>query len=206
MAALSPIAAGAGLGLALGAAPGPVQVVVLGETLRGGFRRGVRAVAGANLSFASLLLALAAGVNFLNPSGVTLRAVEAAGGAFLFWLGAGALRQSGEIDASHHASTLPPAARGALAVFFNPGGWIFLATAGTSLLSAAAHAGGQGSAVEASLALTAGLAIGDLAIVFVAAAGLKRASSTVRIWTRRGLALLLVVLGVGLLARAAVGA
>src|SRR5205085_7168581 len=72
---LSHPAAAFGLGAALGAAPGPVQVLLLGETARGGVRRGLKAMAGANGTFGVLLAALAAGGALGRLSGWCLRAM-----------------------------------------------------------------------------------------------------------------------------------
>lgn len=201
--ALSPVAAGIGLGLALGAAPGAVQAVLVTEALRGGVTRGLKAVAGANVTFGLLLLSVALGITLVYPRGVGLRALELLGGGFLIWLAVSAFRSSRDADHGSGRTTLPPAARGALAVVLNPGGWLFLATAATSLFSAALHIGGRPSAVAAALALTGGLAAGDITIVLITASGLRAAGASVKTWVRRGLASGLGALGLWLIARAA---
>ena len=44
---LGPVAGALGIGLALAGAPGPVQAILLTESVRGGFGRGLRAMLGA---------------------------------------------------------------------------------------------------------------------------------------------------------------
>jgi threonine/homoserine/homoserine lactone efflux protein len=84
-------------------------------------------------------------------------------------------------------------------VLINPGAWLFLGTAATSLFAAATQSGGRGAALLAAAALVLGLAIGDGAVVLLGGVGLRRASERVAVWTRRVLALVLAGLGVWLL-------
>jgi threonine/homoserine/homoserine lactone efflux protein len=197
---LSPVLAGLGLGLALASAPGPVQAVLLAEAVRGGVKRGFRAMAGAALTFGLLLVALALGLTVAAPSGPVLRVLKVAGGALLIWLAVDGLRSGHKVDPeSAGRRTLPPSVRGALAVLINPGAWLFLATAATSLFAAATEAGGRGSALFAAVALILGLAVGDGAVVLIGGFGLRRASERVGLWVRRVLALILTGLGVWLI-------
>src|SRR5690349_14031584 len=83
---VSHAAAGLGVGIALAGAPGPVQALLLAESVRGGVGRGFRAMAGANLTFALLLVCLALGLSVRPPTGVGLRALRVAGGALLLAL------------------------------------------------------------------------------------------------------------------------
>jgi len=85
-----------------------------------------------------------------------------------------------------------------MAVLLNPGAWLFLATAASSLLSTAANAGGREAAVLAALALAAGVALGDTAVVLFGGIGLRRAEEDAGTWIRRGLAAVLGVLGLWL--------
>ncbi|HEX2267102.1 MAG TPA: LysE family transporter, partial [Actinomycetota bacterium] len=91
---LTHVAAGFGIGVALAGAPGPVQAILLGESLRGGIVRGFRTMIGANLTFGVLLLALALGLSVAPPSGLALRILKVVGGAFLLWLAVEGLRAS----------------------------------------------------------------------------------------------------------------
>jgi threonine/homoserine/homoserine lactone efflux protein len=199
-ASLSPVAAGFGLGIALAGAPGPVQAVILTETVGGGMGRGLRAQAGANVTFLLLIVSLALGLSVVAPSGIALRVLKIGGGGFLVWLGVdGFMAVARPSEAWEERRALPPLARGTLAVLLNPGVWIFLATAASSLVSTAAHAGGIESALLAALALTIGLALGDGAVVLLGGFGVRRVSEHVVLWVRRVLDVGLVALGLAFL-------
>lgn len=195
----APLVAGFSLGIALAGAPGPVQAVLLSESMRGGIARGLRALAGASLTFAALLLSLALGLSVATPGMVTLRTLQIVGGLFLVWLAVDAFRSGHEV---HETSTpqrnLSPIARGALAILLNPGAWLFLGTVASPLFTEAGGSAGRAGAVLAALALIAGLAIGDGAIVMLGGIGLRRARRPVIVWTGRILAASLAALGVWL--------
>src|SRR5215467_1099050 len=84
--AFSPVLAGLGVGVALASAPGPVQAVLLAESVRGGVTRGLRALAGASLTFGLLLVGGALGLSAAAPRGVALSVLQVIGGGFLLWL------------------------------------------------------------------------------------------------------------------------
>jgi threonine/homoserine/homoserine lactone efflux protein len=193
---LPPALIGLSLGLALASAPGPVQAVLLGEAVRGGVARGLRALAGASLTFGSLLFLLALGLSIAPPSGVVLRVLQVGGGALLLWLAVEGWRSAGA-EAAEARRQLPPAARGALAVLLNPGAWLFLGAVASPLFADAALQGGRAASVLAAAALVIGLAIGDGAVVFVGT-GLRRAGERTAVWVRRILAVVLAALGVWL--------
>jgi threonine/homoserine/homoserine lactone efflux protein len=202
---LSPAVTGIGLGIALAGAPGPVQAILLAEALRGGTGRGLRALLGANLTFGVLLLILALGFSFAVPNSVVLRILQVGGGLLLVFLGIDGFRARDDTtDAPAARAELPPAARGAMAVLFNPGAWLFLATAASSLLAAASQVGGRTAALGAALALLAGVAAGDITVVLAGGFGLRRAGAGVARWLRRALALALAGLGAWLLVGALV--
>jgi threonine/homoserine/homoserine lactone efflux protein len=205
---MSPAVTGLGLGIALAGAPGPVQAILLAEALRGGTGRGLRALLGANLTFGVLLLILALGYSFAVPNQAVLRILQVVGGLLLVFLGLDGLRSRDDATGTQRSGTraeLPPAARGALAVVLNPGAWLFLATAASSLVAAASQVGGRPAAVTAALALLAGVAAGDTTVVLAGGFGLRRAGSRAARWLRRALALVLVGLGAWLLLSALLG-
>jgi threonine/homoserine/homoserine lactone efflux protein len=192
----SPAVTGLGLGIALAGAPGPVQAILLAEALRGGTGRGLRALLGANLTFGALLLVLALGYSFAVPNQAVLRVLQVVGGLLLIALGIDGFRARDDTRPGAGArAELPPAARGALAVILNPGAWLFLATAASSLVAAASQAGGRPAAVSAAMALLAGVAAGDTTVVLAGGFGLRRAGAGAARWLRRALALALVGLG-----------
>ncbi len=199
-AALSPVMAGLGVGIALASAPGPVQAVLLAESVRGGVTRGFRALAGANVTFGMLLVCLALGMSLVAPRGAALGALQVVGGAFLIWVSVEGFRSGGEIDrAAAGRFALPPVARGALAVLLNPGAWLFLAAVASPLFASADQHGGTGSALLVAAVVIAGIAVGDGTVVLVGGISMRRAGDRAGRWIRRALAILLAGLGTWLL-------
>jgi threonine/homoserine/homoserine lactone efflux protein len=190
---------GLGLGLALAGAPGPVQAILMTESVRGGLGRGFRAMAGANLTFGLLLVGLALGISVAPPSGPALRVLKVAGGALLVWLAIDGFRTRHEMTpATGEQRSLPPAVRGTLAVLLNPGAWVFLGTVASSLLSGAADRAGTSGAILVALALVLGLMIGDGAVVLLGGIGVRRAGQRLSGWVRGILAAVLACLGLWL--------
>jgi threonine/homoserine/homoserine lactone efflux protein len=202
---VSPVWSGLSLGIALASAPGPVQAVLLGEAVRGGIARGFRALAGANLTFGLLLVALALGLSVAPPTGVVLRTLKIAGGALLLWLAVEGFRSAGQpVGGSGERRTLPPAVRGALAVLLNPGAWLFLGAVAAPVFAEATHTGGTEASLLAAVALMVGLALGDGAVVFLGI-GVRRAGDRVGVWVRRILAGVLAAFGVWLIISGVIG-
>jgi len=204
----SPVVAGLGLGVALASAPGPVQAVLLGEAVRGGVARGLRALAGASATFGTLLVSLALGLSVAAPSGSAFRVLRVAGGALLIWLAVEGFRSAGQAVRGRvptERRALPLAARGALAVLVNPGAWLFLGAVASPLLGSASRLGGRATAVFAALALMAGAAVGDVGVVLLGGMGIRRAGERVQMWVRRVLACVLAVLGTWLVVQGVTG-
>jgi homoserine/homoserine lactone efflux protein len=202
----SPALAAFGIGIALASAPGPVQAVLLAEAVRGGVRRGLRALAGTSFMFGSLLLLLALGLSVARPSGAVLRSLKVAGGALLLWLAVDALRSGYKVEGRTAAERrgLHPTVRGVLAIVLNPGAWLFLGAVASPLLLSATRGGGRASAIVAALALMVGAGTGDLGVVLLGGLGLRRAGRRVILWAQRILATLLAGLGVWLLLQGAI--
>jgi threonine/homoserine/homoserine lactone efflux protein len=170
-----------GLGVALGASPGPVQLLLFSEASRGGVRRGLLAMAGANLMFGLYMLLLAAGLSSLEPSETFLRVVQVIGGGFLVFLAVDALRENRRpevVDASR--PRVHPSVRGIVAVLLNPGVYVFLATTGTAVVASAVEEGGRGLAVVTVLALLVGVSLMDSAMVLLGAGAHKVGERTLR--------------------------
>jgi threonine/homoserine/homoserine lactone efflux protein len=158
------------LGIALGASPGPVQLLLFSEASRGGAGRGLRAMAGANATFGVMLLLLAAGLAALEPSPPFLRTVKVIGGAFLVFLAVDALRENRRPTVTEDARPgMHPTLRGVVAVLLNPGVYVFLATTGAAVAASAADAGGRSLAIATMLALLAGVSLMDSAMVLLGA-------------------------------------
>ena len=198
--ATSPIAVALGVGIALAAAPGPVQAVLFAESVRGGFARGLRALAGVHVAFGVLLLALALGLSVAAPHGLALRILKVAGGLLLLWLAIDGIRSIRSSDQmTNGRRKLPPTLRGALAIILNPGGWLFLGAVASPLLASAAQRGGTGIAVVAAMALAAGAALGDLGVVVMGSLGVHRARERLGRYVRPILAAVLAGIGLWLL-------
>ena len=197
----SPILTALATGLALAGAPGPVQAVLLTESVRGGVRRGLRALAGVHGTFGALMVGLAMGLSVATPSGLLLRVLKVGGGALLIWLAIDGLRAKEDplrAAATSSAGGLLPEVRGSLSILLNPGGWLFLGAVASPLLATATLRGGRISAAAAALALVGGAALGDLGVVLLGALGLRRAGTRTIRAVRVGLALVLAGLGVWL--------
>ena len=138
-----------GLGVALGASPGPVQLLLFSEASRGGAGRGLRAMAGANATFGLMMLLLAAGLSSLEPGETFLRIVKVIGGAFLVFLAVDAIREGRRPQVVEDPrGGLHPSVRGIVAVLLNPGVYVFLATTGTAVVASAVDEGGRGLAIS----------------------------------------------------------
>lgn len=198
--AVAPILTGFGIGVALAAAPGPVQAVLLGEAVRGGVRPGLQALAGANLTFGLLLLLLAIGVSIATPDPGTVRVLRVAGGAFLLYLAADAVRADSSPAELSPTRRVPAAVRGSAAVLLNPGAWLFLGAVAAPLVATGTRVGGTPVAIAAALALMLGAGVGDLGVVLFSGLGLRRASAELARWISRVLAVILGLLGAALIA------
>jgi len=182
-----------GLGMALAAAPGPVQVLLLGEAARGGLRRGLAAMAGANGTFGALLLILAAGLSVHSPSDAVLRGLRIAGGIVLMWIAIQSLIES--LHPPVQDAQRPkraPTVRGVLSVLINPAAWIFLATTAAALMTNAMRRGGRPLAFLTAGAIVAGVALIDGAFVLLGAEGRSRLGE----WSSRLSYVLAAALGV----------
>ena len=194
-----------GLGVALGASPGPVQLLLFSEASRGGAGRGLRAMAGANATFGAMMLLLAAGLSSLEPGETFLRVVKVIGGAFLVFLAFDAIRESRrphEVEETRKG--LHPTVRGIVAVVLNPGVYVFLATTGTAVVASAVDEGGRGLAVVTVVALLLGVSLMDSAMVLLGAGAHRVSDRFLRI-LGDVLAVAMGALGVWLVVRGIVG-
>lgn len=171
-----------GLGVALGASPGPVQLLLFSEASRGGAGRGLRAMAGANGTFGAMMLLLAAGLSSLEPGDAFLSFVRVIGGAFLVFLALDAIRENHRhVAGEAPRAGLHPALRGVFAVVLNPGVYVFLATTGTAVAASAADAGGRSLALLTALAMLLGVSLMDSAMVLLGAGAHRVSDRALRI-------------------------
>jgi len=222
---LSHALTGFGLGIALGVSPGPVQILLLTESARGGIGRGFRAMLGANGTFLVLVLLLAAGVSAVSPGGTAIRILQVAGGAFLLLIAVDAARdvlrgedvreareaadrvrreaQTGG-RRSRAAVMAHPTTRGVVAVLLNPGSWLFLATTASALVADAVDDGGRATAFVTVIALMAGVSVMD-GITVLLGGGSTLLAGRAGKWIRLALTLLLGTIGVVFLVRGIAG-
>jgi threonine/homoserine/homoserine lactone efflux protein len=187
-----------GIGLALAGAPGPVQAVLLSESVRGGLARGLRALLGAFAVWATLLTAVALGVSLAAPEGMTFRLLQVFGGALLIWLAIDGYRAE-PTTTTEVRGGLPPMVRGSMAVALNPGAWLFLGAVASPVFANASELGGTATALLAALAMMLGTVAGDLAVVLLGAYGMRRISDDRALIVRRVLAVVLALLGAWLI-------
>jgi homoserine/homoserine lactone efflux protein len=161
------IGAAFALGMALGGAPGPVQVLLLAESSRGGLRRGLAVMVAANGTLAALGGVLALWLSGVVISAGFLRAVRTVGGLFLLYIGIETWRSAGREEGEQESARAgaKPATRGALAVLLNPGAFLFLATTGSAMLASASRDGGAGLSLLTLAGMIAGVSTVDFAMV-----------------------------------------
>lgn len=197
------------LGFALGAAPGPVQLLILSETAKRGLEGGLRVMVGANLTLLGILVILALGFASLEPGPGVIRTLQAVGGSFLVWIGVVELRSIPDearstVDAPSQRAVarLGPTAKGVAAVLLNPGAWIFFATTASALIANATSDGGTGAALAAAVAMAIGVSCSDLTFTILGSGGRRLFGERGLRWIRMGLAALLVAIGVAFVTQA----
>jgi len=197
------------LGFALGAAPGPVQLLILSETAKRGMEGGLRVMLGANLTLLGILVILALGFASLEPGPGVIRTLQAVGGSFLVWIGVVELRSIRDearstVDAASQRAVarLGPTAKGVAGVLLNPGAWIFFATTASALIANATSDGGTGAALAAAVAMAIGVSCSDLTFTILGSGGRRLSGERGLRRIRMGLAALLVVIGVAFVTQA----
>ncbi len=197
------------LGFALGAAPGPVQLLILSETAKRGLEGGLRVMLGANLTLFGILVILALGFASLEPGPGVIRTLQAVGGVFLVWIGVVELRSIRDEARSRvggpprvAVARLGPTAKGVAAVLLNPGAWVFFATTASALMANATSDGGTGAALAAAVAMAIGVSSSDLTFTILGSGGRRLFGERGLRWIRMGLAALLVAIGVAFVTQA----
>jgi threonine/homoserine/homoserine lactone efflux protein len=191
------------LGFALGAAPGPVQVLILSETAKRGFTGGLRVMIGANGTLLCVVLLLALGLSSHAPGPGLLRVMRLAGGGFLFYVALSELRSlrrpSVEETSAGQNRSLGPTAKGVGAVLVNPAAWIFFATTASAVMADATTSAGRGAAVLAACAMAVGVSASDILVTSLGSGGRALLGETALTGIRAGLSILLAALGIWLL-------
>ena len=194
------IGAAFALGFALGAAPGPVQLLLLTETAKRGFSGGLRVMIGANGMLLGVMVALAFGFSSLAPSEGVLRGLRLVGGAFLIYLAADELRRlrreaADQTRPEDDASGMGPTTRGIVSVILNPGAWIFFATTASAVIAEATADAGRDAALAAAVAMTVGVSLSDFMFTLLGSGGRTLFGERGLRWVRGGLSLGLAAIG-----------
>jgi threonine/homoserine/homoserine lactone efflux protein len=198
----SHIGAAFALGFALGAAPGPVQLLILTETAKRGFSGGLRVMLGANGTLFVVMVALAFGFSSLAPGEGLLRALRVVGGGFLIFLALDELRrvrrEAGGQEATQPEApaTMGPTTRGVVSVVLNPGAWIFFATTASAVIADATTDGGREAALAAALFMTIGVSASDFTFTLLGSGGRTLVGDRGLRWIRVALSIGLAAIGV----------
>ena len=193
-----PLAAFA-FGFALGAAPGPVQLLILTQTARRGLRGGLLVMLGANLTLLAILVALAVGLSAAEPSATALRVLRIAGGIVLVGIAANELRTL--VAGDDRTVETPdrrwdPTVIGIVAVLLNPGAWLFFATTASSVLATVAARDDRTAAVVTAVLIAVGVSASDLLFSVLGSGGRRLVGETWLVRIRGLLAVALAALGV----------
>jgi threonine/homoserine/homoserine lactone efflux protein len=189
------------LGAALGAAPGPVQLLILSETARHGIGAGFRVMLGANGMLFVVLATLALGFSTVEPSPALVRGLRVVGGVFLVVLAVNELRALRrrpveDRSADGRLATLGPTTRGVVLVLVNPGAWIFFATTASAVMADASADGGRDTALLAAAAMTLGVSLTDFGSALVGTGTRALLGERALTGVRTALSLLLLAIGV----------
>lgn len=193
------VATAFGLGFALGAAPGPVQLLILSETSRRGIAGGLRVMLGANGALLVVMVVLALGFSSVEPGPGVLRTLRVVGGAFLIYLGGVEIRNIHSPAAGEKAGgrrELGPTAKGIMSVIVSPGAWVFFATTGSAVVTDATTEGGRVAALAAGLAMAVGVSTSDLWFTLLGSGGRALLGDRGTTWLRSALAVGLMGIGV----------
>ena len=143
---LDVVARGTVLGLAAGFSPGPLTLLVIGETLRHGLGAGVRISLAPVLTDLPLIALSVLLLDRLAAVPAAAGVIALAGSAFLLHMGVGSLRLK-PIDAPPAGTASHALVKGVVANFLNPNPYVFWIGVGTPILLGAfdrswAHAAG----------------------------------------------------------------
>jgi threonine/homoserine/homoserine lactone efflux protein len=208
----SHVGAAFALGFALGAAPGPVQLLILTETAKRGFSGGVRVMLGANGTLFLVMVALAFGFSSLAPGEGLLRGLRVVGGGFLIYLAVDELRRvrreagDPETAAAETPPTMGPTTRGVVSVLLNPGAWIFFATTASAVVADATADAGRDAALAAALFMTIGVSLSDFTFTLLGSGGRRLVGDRGLRWIRTALSIGLAAIGVAFVVQGLRGA
>jgi threonine/homoserine/homoserine lactone efflux protein len=141
---------GLSFGLAAGISPGPLLTLVIGETLKGGWRRGIRIALAPILSDGPIVLVAALLVGAASNLNFFLGTISLAGGLFLLYIGYESLKTkrgidiqairnapSAEIKSANRGALL----RGIITNYLNPAPYVFHFTISAPIVARSFAAG-----------------------------------------------------------------
>lgn len=128
---------GLALGFGGGLAPGPLMALIIQATLRRGLATGLRIAASPLLTDGPLIVGCLLFLNALPRS--VLPAFSLVGGAYVAWLGLGALRESGEREREPAGAPVNDLRQGMLTNILSPHPWLFWIVVGGPQLVTALH-------------------------------------------------------------------
>lgn len=198
------------LGAALGAAPGPVQLMILSETARQGIGQGFRVMLGANGMLFVALATMALGFSTIQPSPEVLRVMRIVGGLFLGYLAVSELRVLRMDPVEVDEIEMPrcrwgPTARGVMLVILNPGAWIFFGTTAAAVMAEASADGGRDAALLTAVAMTLGVSLTDFGSSLVGTGSRALLGPRALTWVRIALSVLLLGIGAAFVVQGALG-
>ncbi len=132
---------GAGLGLTAAASPGPLQTLLISETLIGGFKRAAPIVLAPLLTDVPIVLLMLIVLKQLPP--IAIRGLSIVGGLYVLYLAWGLWKQwragtGKDFKADHsRVSVWTNLRRGVLTNFLNPNPYLFWGTVGGPILLSA---------------------------------------------------------------------
>jgi threonine/homoserine/homoserine lactone efflux protein len=184
---------GGGLGLAGGAAPGPLTALVLTRTLRYGPREGARVALAPVLTDGPLLIASAVLAGALSE--VALGLISLAGAAFLVLLGFESLR-AGPLDLDALQAPAGGVWRAVLTNLLNPHPYIFWIAIGGPLVAQAADAGVV-PVVAFLVGFFGALCGAKIAMALLAGWARQWLTGSAYVWLLRGLGVVMWVFAAG---------
>jgi threonine/homoserine/homoserine lactone efflux protein len=133
------------LGLSAGFSPGPILALVIGETLSGGFRNGLKVAAAPLLTDGPIILACVLVLSTVSDSRQVLGSISLAGGVYLVKLGLESFKAPApEAQRQPGADSLKKAV---IANFLNPNPYLFWLTVGSPILLSGSKKGSAAPAL-----------------------------------------------------------
>ncbi len=188
---------GAALGLASGLTPGPLQLLILAQTMAHGPREGSKVAMAPLLTDVPVMLACLLALTQVADLGWFMGLISIAGGCVVLRFGWGCVT-SGPVDTLAPSGPAGSWRKGVATNALNPKMILFWATVGAPTLLAAIR-NGWTSAAAFLLAFYAGLVGVSISLAWLSARFTAFLSGTGYVWVMRGLGSALLALAVGMI-------